>query len=62
MDLQGLDDSYLTNYVRNVLAVSPQEVQRIARDYLKPEKMAIVVVGDRKTVAEQVAPYNTVVP
>jgi zinc protease len=62
VDLQGLDDSYLTNYVRNVLAVSPQEVQRIARDYLRPEKMAIVVVGDRKTVAEQVAPYNTVVP
>ena len=62
VDLQGLDDSYLTNYVRNVLAVSPQEVQRVAREHLRPEKMAIVVVGDRKTVAEQVAPYNTVVP
>jgi predicted Zn-dependent peptidase len=62
VDLQGLDDSYLTNYVRNVLAVTPQEVQRIAREHLRPEKMAIVVVGDRKTLAEQVAPYNSVVP
>jgi len=62
VDLQGLDDSYLTNYVRNVLAVTPQEVQRIAREHLRPERMAIVVVGDRKTVAEQVAPYNSVVP
>ena len=62
VDLQGLDDAYLTNYVRNVLAVTPQEVQRIAREHLAPEKMAIVVVGDRKTVAGQVAPYDTVVP
>ncbi len=62
VDLQGLDDAYLTNYVRNLLAVTPQEVQRIAREHLAPEKMAIVVVGDRKTVAGQVAPYDTVVP
>jgi zinc protease len=62
VDLQGLEDAYLTDYVRNMLAVTPQDVQRVARDYLRPEKMAIVVVGDRKTVAEQVAPYNTVVP
>jgi predicted Zn-dependent peptidase len=62
VDLQGLPDSYLTDYVRNVLAVTPQEVQRIAREHLRPEKMAIVVVGDRKTVAGQVTPYNSVVP
>ena len=62
VDLQGLDDAYLTNYVRNLLAVTPQEVQRIAREHLAPETMAIGVVGDRKTVAGQVAPYDTVVP
>jgi len=42
--------------------VTPAEVQRIAREYLQPDKMAIVVVGDRKTVAEQLTPYERPVP
>jgi predicted Zn-dependent peptidase len=62
VDLQGLGDDYLPNYVQRVLAVTPAEVQRIAREHLKPELMPIVVVGDRKTVAEQVAPYERATP
>jgi len=61
-DLHGLDDSYLSTYVQKVVAVTPAEVQRIAREYLQPDKMAIVVVGDRKTVAEQLTPYERPVP
>jgi predicted Zn-dependent peptidase len=62
VDLQGLEDSYLTDYVRRILAVSPADVQRVANRYLDPRKMAIVVVGDRKTIAEQVAPYGAMTP
>ena len=62
VDLQGLEDSYLTEYVRRILAVSPADVQRMANRYLDPGKMAIVVVGDRKTIAEQVAPYGAMTP
>ena len=58
VDVQGLDDSYLSGYVGRVLTVTPEEVRRVAREHLQPDKMAIVVVGDRKTVAEQLAPYN----
>jgi zinc protease len=58
VDVQGLEDSYLSGYVGRLLTVTPQDVQRIARDHLQPEKMVIVVVGDRKTVADQVAPFN----
>ncbi|HEX6643413.1 MAG TPA: pitrilysin family protein [Gemmatimonadales bacterium] len=61
-DLQGLEDSYLSTYVQRVLAVTPADVQRIAREHLRPEAMPIVVVGDRKTVAEQVAPYERATP
>ncbi len=61
VDLHGLGDDYLTSYVRRVYAVTPAEVQRIAQQYLDPNKMAIVVVGDKKTVADQVAPYGKVV-
>ena len=48
--------------MRRVLAVTPAEVQRVAQQYLVPGRMAIVVVGDRKTVAEQVAPFKAAVP
>ena len=61
VDLNGLGDDYLTTYVRRVYAITPADVQRIAQQYLDPNKMAIIVAGDRKTVADQVAPYGKVV-
>ncbi|MCA1566830.1 MAG: insulinase family protein [Acidobacteria bacterium] len=60
LDLHKLPDTYLTNFVQNVLAVTPQDVQRIARQYLKSEQMAIVVVGDKAQVAKQLADYGEV--
>ena len=60
LDLHKLPDTYLTNYVQNVLAVTPQDVQRIARQYLKSEQMAIVVVGDKAQVSSQLTPYGEV--
>jgi predicted Zn-dependent peptidase len=40
------------------MAVTPREVQRIANEYLTPDKMTLVVVGDVKTVKEQVKPWS----
>ncbi|HET7188941.1 MAG TPA: pitrilysin family protein [Gemmatimonadaceae bacterium] len=61
-DLQGLGDDYLSGYVKRVMAVSPAEVQRITTTYLKPEQMTLVVVGDKATVAEQLAPFQRPIP
>jgi zinc protease len=61
VDLHGLGDDYLTTYVRRVYAITPADVQRISQQYLDPNKMAIVVAGDKKTVADQVAPYGRMV-
>jgi len=61
LDLHKLPETYLTNYVQNVLAVTPQEVQRIAREYLKSERMAIVVVGDKSQVTTQLTDYGEVI-
>ena len=60
LDLHKLPDTYLTNYVQNVLAVTPQEVQRVARQYLKSERMAIVVVGNKAQVVKQLTDYGEV--
>lgn len=58
VDEQGLGSGYLADYVKHVLAVTPADVQRMAQRYLKPEHMTLVVVGDKKTVDPQLAPFR----
>jgi zinc protease len=58
--LQGLPDSYLTTYVPRVQGVTPDEVQRAARNYLDPARMSIVVVGDRRRIERQLARFGPV--
>ena len=57
IDHHELPESYLTNYVSEVHAVTPEQVSEIAREYLREEDMTLVVVGDRSQVSEQVAPF-----
>jgi zinc protease len=59
VDQYKLGDAYLAEYVKRVMAVTPADVQRVASQYLTPDKMTLVVVGDTKTVKEQVAPYSS---
>ena len=56
--LHGLPDSYLTDFVQHVYAVTPAEVQRITREYLDPSRMTIAVVGDRSIIDQQLAPFG----
>lgn len=58
-DLQGLGDQYLQTYVQKVNAVTPEQVSAIAKKYLVPGQMKIVVVGDKEKIAEQLKPYET---
>ena len=46
LELQGLPDEWLTNYVARIHAVTPAEVRAAAADYLDPASMTLVVVGD----------------
>jgi len=46
----GLPDSYFNEYIAKVNAVTLDDVNRVAKKYLDPSKMAIVIVGDRKVI------------
>jgi zinc protease len=48
----GLPDNYVTEYTRKIAAVTKDDVRRVARKYLDPNRLTIVVVGDKKTLAE----------
>lgn len=57
LKLQDLPENYLTDYVSNVFAVTPEQISEVAKTYLREEDMTLVVVGDRGRISEQVAPY-----
>jgi predicted Zn-dependent peptidase len=57
VDLHGLDDSYLTEYVSRIYALTPQEISRVTTLYLRPEDMTLAVVGDRARIGEEMAKY-----
>jgi hypothetical protein len=36
--------------VQNIEAIARADVQRVAREYINPTSLAIVIVGDRKSI------------
>ena len=53
----GLGEDYLKTYVAKVNAVSAGDVQKMTGQYLKPQSMTIVVVGDKSKITEELAPF-----
>lgn len=53
-----LPADYFNNYIQRILAVTKDEVSRVAKKYLDPEKIAIIVVGDRKVIEKGVRALN----
>jgi predicted Zn-dependent peptidase len=46
----SLSDSYYEDYVKNIQAVTAEQVQKAAATYIQPERFLVVVVGDRKAI------------
>jgi len=49
---------YYNNYVQNVEAVTQADVARVAQQYIHPGSLAIVIVGDRKTIEQALKSVN----
>jgi zinc protease len=61
MDLYGVDPSYLGTLVQSVHGISPENIHSVARRYLVPSRMTIVIVGDRKALVSQLEGIGQVV-
>jgi len=48
--LYGLPFNYYNNYVQNIEAVTQADVARVAQQYIDPGALAVVIVGDRKSI------------
>jgi hypothetical protein len=56
-ELYGLPHDYLQTYRDHVRAVAIDDVQRVAKDHIHPEDLAIVIVGDASEILEQAREY-----
>jgi zinc protease len=56
--LYGLPLDYYNNYVQSIEGVTQADVNRVAQQYVNPGSLAIVIVGDRKTVEQGLKSVN----
>jgi predicted Zn-dependent peptidase len=56
--MYGLPLDYYNNYVQNIEAITPADVERVARQYVNPASLAVVIVGDRKSIEPTLKAVN----
>jgi zinc protease len=57
-ELYDLPADYLQTYRDEINAISVDDVQRVAKEYLMPDRMVIVIVGDAEQILPQAQPYS----
>jgi len=60
LEYYGYPKGYLENYRKNIAKVSKRDVLRVARKYLLPDKMILVVVGDEKKFDKPLSTFGEV--
>jgi len=58
--IYGFPPDYWDTYPAQVMAITPADVQRVARKYLNPENLQVVAVGDVKSIRPIMEKYGPV--
>ncbi|MEJ0029391.1 MAG: hypothetical protein WDO15_03025 [Bacteroidota bacterium] len=58
IDQHELSDTYLTNRVNNILAVTPDQVSKMAKEHFNYNDMTVVLVGDKKLLNKQMKAHE----
>ncbi len=59
-ELYGFDLDYYRNYIKNLFAVSAEDVLQSARRFLHPDRAVIAVSGDADYLQKELASFGTV--
>ncbi len=60
LEYYGYPDGYLENYRDNISKVTKDDVLRVARKYLRPDKMKMVIVGDESKFDKPLSAFGKV--
>ena len=52
-------DDYYANYLKDLAAVTVDDVQAMAQKYIHPENMVVLVVGNKAEVANKLTGFTT---
>lgn len=58
LETYGLDSSFFDDYVQRIMAVTAEDLSRVASQYVRPDRSVVVVVGDRQVVEQAVRAAN----
>ena len=61
LDYKGYPKDYLKNYLGNIEAVTREDILNVAQKYLKPDKMLLMIVGNKKELEIQLESMGPVV-
>jgi zinc protease len=53
----NLPAEYLETYRDQIQQVTVEEIQRVAKLYVRPDEAAVIVVGDGSSILDQIKPY-----
>jgi zinc protease len=56
----GFPSDYWDSYPAKIMAVTPDDVQRVARRYLNPDALQVVAIGDASKIKEPLEKYGAV--
>jgi zinc protease len=56
--VEGLPQDYYQQFTRRIGAVTPGDVVRVARQYIDPDHLVIVIVGDRASIEAPLRALN----
>ncbi len=59
-EYNGLPQDTFDKYVENIRKVTVSDVQRVAQQYLKPDQVQILVVGNKEEIGDQLNKYGSV--
>lgn len=59
-EYNGLPQDYFDQYVEDLKEVSAADVKRVANEYLKPDQVQILVVGNKEELGDQLDKYGDV--
>jgi predicted Zn-dependent peptidase len=60
LDLHNLPERYIKEAVKDIYAVTPEKVRSLTDEYIRPQDMTIVIVGDKQKIEKQVTPFGKI--